>query len=264
VRRPEESPLALLQRRFFELVVGPAPRDADVERLMVGDQRASAVERLDVYANMYFFRILDVLRDHFPKLAAAVGDDAFRELGAAYLRAHPSTDPSLRNVGRAVPGFVRAHGATAGRPWLAELAALEWARLDVFDRADVGLLARERLAALPPDAFAHLALALVPAHEVVAARHAVEDTWRALEAGGALAPPREAPAGYALLVWRRGVDVYHRPLEPGEAEALALVRAGTTFGALCTLLGREREASEAAVLAVELLGRWLADELLAG
>jgi len=63
-------------------------------------------------------------------------------------------------------------------------------------------------------------------------------------------------------VWRRGVDVYHRPLEPGEAEPLALLRAGTTFGALCTLLGREREESEAAALAVELLGRWLADELL--
>jgi hypothetical protein len=251
-----------MQRRFFALISAPAsarPADAEaaINSMIVGDARASAAERLDVYAGMYFFRIRDVLREYFPKLAALLGEDDFEELAADYLAAHPSTHPSLRYVGRALPGFVVGHAAARERPWLAELAALEWARLDVFDRADVPPLAREALAALPPEAFADLALRAVPACELVPARHAIEETWRSLE------PPPAAPAAHALLVWRRDVTVHHRPLEPDEADTLALVRAGTTFGALCAHLGERREPADAAQLAAGLLARWLADELLA-
>jgi hypothetical protein len=262
--RPAPTPtLAAMQRRFFALISAPAsarPADAGaaIDSMIVGDARASAAERLDVYAGMYFFRIRDVLREYFPKLAAVLGEEDFGDLAADYLQAHPSTHPSLRHVGRALPGFIVGHGAARERPWLAELAALEHARLDVHDRADVPLLAREALAAVPPEAFADLALRAVPAIELVPARHAVEQTWRSLE------PPPAAPAGHTLLVWRHGVTVHHRPLEPDEADALALVRAGTAFGALCARLGERREPADAAQLAATFLARWLADELLAG
>ena len=107
------------------------------------------------------------------------------------------------------------------------------------------------------------------------ARHAVDRLWRAVESreqssrsptrsGEPVpeAPPPSEPA-HTLLVWRRGVTVYHRPLEPLEAGALALVRAGTRFGTLCAELGREADAAQAARRAAALLGQWVADELLA-
>jgi hypothetical protein len=274
MRRPADvSSLALLQRRFFELVVAPEgvattmaargiPR-AELEALVVGDARAGAVERLDVYANMYFFRIRDVLRDYFPKLAAVLGEAAFHDLVTDYLVAHPSTHPSLRYVGRALPAFVAKHRRGIDRPWLGELAALEWARLDVFDRADAVVLTREAVARLAPEAFADLALPLVPALEVVRTAHAVEETWREIEAGGAARAPEPAPPGHALLVWRRGVVVHHRPLGLDEIGGLEVLRAGGSFGKLCEMLGRALEPEEAAGLAAGLLGRWLADELLA-
>jgi hypothetical protein len=263
--------LARLQARLFGLITAPESVEKtlasegaaarDLEAIVVGDARASAVERLDVYANMYFLRIRDVLADYFPKLRAVLGAAAFHDLVTDYLIAHPSTHPSLRNVGRALSAFIASQ--VAREPWHAELAALEWARLDVFDRADAAPLAREPLAALPPDAFADLALSLVPALEVVATRHAVEQTWRALEDGGPAtgAPPAAAP-GHGLLVWRRGVVVHHRPLDGLEARALARLKGGCTFGALCADLGRDRADDEAAALAAGFLGRWLADELL--
>ena len=266
--------LAELQRRFFELVTGPegvarelARRDVperELEAIIVGDARASAVERLDVYANMYFFRILDVLRADTPKLAAALGDDAFHDLATDYLQAHPSRHPSLRHVGAALPGFVAGHAVATSRPWLAELAALEWARVEVFDRPDADVLAREALAGLPPEAFAALALTPVPALAVVPAAFAVEDTWRAVEAGGSAAAPAGAPEGHALLVWRRGVTVHHRAVDATERRALERLLAGTTFGALCADLAEATGSDEAAAaLAARCLGQWLADELLA-
>jgi hypothetical protein len=275
---PDGPTLAELQRRFFELVTGQqgvakelAARripEREVTDVIAGDARASAVERLDVYANMYFFRILDVLRADYPKLAAVLDGDAFHDLATDYLQAHPSRHPSLRFVGAALPGFLAAHRAAARRPWLAELAALEWARVDVFDRADAAAVSREALAALAPEGFAELALAPVPACALVPAAWAVEDLWRALEAGdgdGApLPPPAPAPAGHALLVWRRGVTVHHRPVEAGERFALERLLARTTFGTLCADLGEVLGSEPAAAeLAARCLAQWLADELLA-
>jgi hypothetical protein len=271
-------PLAELQRRFFELVTAPEGVARELEKrglraeavsaIVNGDARASAVERLDVYANMYFFRILDVLRDDFPTLLAAIGDGAFHNLATDYLQAHPSRHPSLRWVGAALPGFLRAHALAAERAWLAELAAFEWALVDVFDRADTPALGRDDVAAVAPQAFASIALAPVAAFEVVPAAFAVEEVWRAVQHRPderPAAPPRaEAPDGHALVVWRRGVTVQHRAALPGERGALALVREGTTFGALCTALGEQAASeAEAAALAVRLLHQWLSDELLA-
>ena len=271
--------LAELQREFFELVTGREgvareltarglPEAHVAESLCItGDARASAVERLDVYANMYFFRILDVLHADYPKVRRALGDDAFHNLATDYLAAHPSRHPSLRFVGAALPGFVAARGGDA---WLAELAALEWARVDVFDRADAPVLARETLAAMAPEAFADARLTTIPAFELVPAAWAVEEPWRWIEEHGGddaeatVAAPARAPAGHALVVWRRGTTVHHRSAKAREAAALSLGREGTTFGALCSVLGESSSEEEAAALAVAFLGWWLADELLAG
>jgi hypothetical protein len=273
VSRAESPSLAELQRRFFQLVTAPEgvaeelaahniPPD-ELASMVVGDRRASAVERLDVYANMYFYRILDVLRTDYPKLLAVVGDAAFHNLATDYLVAHPSRHPSLRFVGSALPGFVASHALGARRPWLAELAALEWARVDVFDRADVRLLTRDTLAARPPEAFAALALGPIPAHELVTVTHDVEETWRVVEGGREPEPPRPTEEPRTLLVWRRGVTVHHRLVDEFERAALELVRAGTTFGLLCSALGaRLPSEEEAAARAAGFLGRWLADELL--
>jgi hypothetical protein len=268
--------LAELQRRFFELVTGAegvakelAARgiaEPALAALVAGDERASAVERLDVYANMYFFRILDVLRGDYPKLVAVLGDDTFHNLATDYLQAHPSRHPSLRFVGAALPEFLASHAAVAGRPWVRELAALEWARVDVFDRTDAPVLSREALADVAPEAFAALALAPVPACALVPAAFTVEDVWRAVEDDVERAPPAPvaAPAGHALLVWRRGVTVHHRAVEASERRALELLLGRPSFGELCAALGEALGSDDAAAtLAARCLGQWLGDELLA-
>ncbi|HEX4405716.1 MAG TPA: DNA-binding domain-containing protein, partial [Polyangia bacterium] len=265
---------AELQRRFFELVTGPegvakelATRglpDGAVAAIIEGDARASAIERLDVYANMYFFRILDVLRSDYPKLLAVVGDDAFHDLATDYLQAHPSRHPSLRFVGAALPTFVAKHALAEERPWLGALAALEWARVDVFDRADAAPLTREALATAAPEDFATLPLVPVPASALVPVAWTVEETWRAIEDGRAPEAPATAAPGHALLIWRRDLTVHHRAVPTDERRAIELLLGRTTFGALCTALGDEADSEEdAAARAVQLLGHWLADELLA-
>jgi hypothetical protein len=273
---PGAPSLAEIERQFFALITAPrgvaagltaqGRTTAQLGQVIAGDARASAVDRLDVYANMYFYRIRDTLRDYFPATAAVLDEAGFHNLITDYLLAHPSRHPSLREVGRWLPEFVATHGLAAARPWLGQLAALEWARLDVFDRADQPPLTRERLATLAAEAFTTLALPLVAAHELVEGPHAVEEIWAAVQTSQPVpeAPSITPPPGSALLVWRRELTVYHRRVEAPEAQALTWLRAGLNFGALCERLADDRSPQAAAQLASVWLSTWLADELIAG
>jgi hypothetical protein len=256
---PADVPsLREVQARFFGLITAPESVEkamdavgvtaAELEQVIASDARKSAVERLDIYANMYFFRIRDVLAELFPKLAAAAGEAAFHNLVTDYLVVHPSTHPSLRNVGRHLPAFLarerrRSFGTTGA---FADIAALDWARLDLYDAADAEPLTMDRLRALPPEAFAGLLLRMIPAYRLITLRYPVDDL-----------PPGP------VLVWRQEGDVYHRVLETREAAALAQIGDDTRFGHLCDWLSRELpDENEAAQAAFQLLAQWATDEIL--
>jgi putative DNA-binding protein len=259
------------QQLFWRLISAPEGvasglrqidmKSDELERLLGGDARLDAVERLDIYANMYFFRLLDILRGDFEALLAVVGDDAFHNLVTDYLVACPSQHPSVRNVGARLPGFVAAHALASERPWLGELAALERARVELFDGPDAAPLTLDELRALPPDQFVRLPLPLVPSHLFVEAGFAVDEVWRAVEEKAELRPP--APEPRTLLVWRHQLVVYHRPLEPLEREALARAQKGAPFGVVCDLLSERLPVEEAAPAAFRMLARWVGDGLIA-
>jgi hypothetical protein len=262
--------LADVEARFYELVTardsvaatvearGPDLRHA-VEEMVAGDARLPALARLEIYADMYFVRIHDVLCDEYAKTAAALGARAFHGLVLDYLDACRPDHPSMREVGARLPAFLAAHPATARRPWLAELARLERARLEMVDSADAETLTLEALRALPPEKFSPLCLRLVPSHALFAVRFDVVPLWRSDDLGATL--PEPSPT--ALLVWRHELEVLHRAVDGEEADWLRRLEAGdVTFEELCAGLGRGRTDEAAAARAFELVGRWASDGLL--
>lgn len=261
--------LADVEARFYELVTarasvaatvaarGPEGRSA-VEEMVAGDARLPAIARLEIYADMYFVRIHDVLADEYAKTAAALGAVAFHELVLDYLDACRPEHPSMSEVGARLPAFLAAHPATAERPWLAELARLERARLEMVDSADAEALTLDALRALLPEQFAPLRLRLVPSHALFASRYDVVSLWRSPDL---VAVPEPSPA--ALLVWRRELEVLHRAVDSEEADWLRRLEAGDVrFEELCDGLGRGRSDEAAAARAFELVGRWATDGLL--
>ena len=265
--------LAALQRRFFRLVLAPRGVGEAAPTLFRDDaaalplrgwirapDEAGAVRRLDIYANMYFFRLLDVLRADYPKLTAAIGDDAMHNLATDYLLAHPSDHPSLRQLGRHLPAWLRAHALAAERPPLADLAELEWARIEAFDVADQAVLERADAAALTADAWPSHVFQAVGSARLLRLAHPAHEMWDALENGRPCPPIGACPTD--VLVWRGGWQPRHRPVEAGESAALACVLAGRPFSAVCQVVGEGRSEAEAAPLAVAFLLRWIDERLL--
>jgi hypothetical protein len=262
--------LADVEARFYELVTardsvaatvaaaGPEVRRA-VEQMVAGDARLPAIARLEIYADMYFARIREVLADEYAKTASALGRAAFHALVVDYLDACRPDHPSMREVGARLPAFLAAHPTGARQPWLAELARLERARLEMVDSADAETLTLEALRTLPPERFATLNLRLVPSHALLATRFDVVPLWRSDDPGTAV----PAPSPTALVVWRRELEVLHRAVDSEEADWLRrLASANTTFPELCDGLGRGRSDQAAAARAFELVGRWASDGLL--
>ena len=108
--RTPRLPLASLQAALLSRITGREPGGPPfaVASSIRGDARGSAEERLAVHAFMYRSRFIEALASQFPRLARLVGADPFADLTAAYVADWPSRHPSLRELGRALPGWLAA------------------------------------------------------------------------------------------------------------------------------------------------------------
>ena len=256
--------LAETQALFHALVTrGPEADPAGLDACFAGTPDLSAPERVGIYANMFLWRQIEALREGFPKLAALLGDERFCALCRDYVREHPSEHHDIGKLGRALPAFLGRHPAPE-RPDLADLAALEWARCEVFLAAPDRPIGRQDLRAVPSAVFPRARLRLVPALRLLALRHRVAGLWRRLEEGQEPGPVEPGPA--ALAVWRSGDQILHSSLEIDEAAALEAARSGGPLDRVCASFARRRDpaASAFAALASWLDEGWVAAVVTAG
>ena len=222
-------------------------RSLEIQRCFTGSPELTAAERVEIYADMYLWRLVDALREDYPKLAALLGDERFYALAEAYVREHPSAHHDLGRLGVHLAAFLRAH-PDPGRPDLADLAALEWARSEVFFEAKEAPARQDALAALPPERFPEARLRLAPALRLLAVEHDAVGLWRALEHGAGVPPP--VPEIQAIAVWRSEFDVFHAALELDEATALESVASGDPLARVCAAFNRREDAAGAAFSAI--------------
>jgi hypothetical protein len=261
------------QRWFFELLsdLDPLPRAVEAHALrepsalplarwLRAEDERSAARALEIYRDMRFFRLVESLQQDFPSARAWLGADEFAALVRAYLRARPSSAPSLRDLGAAFPHFVRDY--ESGRDDLADLCALDWARLSAFDATDVSALDPTTLAEIPPERWSELELRLIPGARTLQLSHAVEAAWLALDRGDA-APASEARA-QSLLVWKWGFDVRHRVIAEWELGCASALRSGLSLQALCERFAEAAPPDPAgpAAFVFAQLRQWSVDGLL--
>ncbi len=261
--------LETLQRLLQRLIATPAEalRELEAERamvpgglesLIVGDLRLSALRRLEIYADAYFQRLLDVMREDFPATRTVVDDDNFTGLVREYLVRHPPTEPSVFHLGRHFPRFLADRRGV--EKFVAELARLERTTIEVFHAPDADPLDAGTMRAMPPERWPALVLRTHPALRMVDGEWAVGELLRAISERAPWSSPRRGPV--SIVVWRQGAQVYYRTLDPGEREALGIAIEGATFAEICAAAA-EKIAGDTVEAINRMLARWLADEILA-
>jgi len=251
--------LAETQALFYEILTGADPVAPErIDACFAGTPDLPAVERVAIYADMYLWRLVEALRETFPKLVRHLGDERFAALAEDYLRRNPSEHHDVGQVGRRLPAFLREYPDPA-RPDLADLAELEWARHRVFFAPPAAPVGPEAFAGLDPEAFTRTGLRLSPALEVLVLDHPAAPLWRALEDGVPPEPPSTGPS--AVAVWRSGFDVFHAPLSLDEAVALEGARSGDSLAKICAAFA---DRADPAAAAHQALSSWLAEGWVVG
>lgn len=257
-----------LQSRFFYSIARPI-QSSDEEwrgfdpllvRAIQPQGQLGPHERLDIYAQMYCARLLDALLEDFPRIAAILGEDQFRELGRLYLRQHPSTHPSLRYLGDHFPEFVATQSVSRVLLFTPDLARLERARVEVFDAPDSESLRSEDLQTIPPEAWATIRFRVIPALEILTCTWPVHHIWKN-ESFTASDEIHQSPT--VLRVWRQDFAVYQASMDVIEHTALTALCAGEPFAVVCDTIAPLFDPTDDVSATIgSLLLRWIEDGIL--
>jgi hypothetical protein len=222
----------------------------------------SKIERMEVYANDYYWRLAGVLEEHFPMVAWMLGHVDFHNLVTDYVLVCPSRDPDLREFSRGFPSFLAEHEEGLAQPELVEVARVELDRVRVLTLPDERPLTIEALEAVALDEWPELRFQASASVRLHALRRAFTPMYGLCREGWSLADARQRyPARPShVLVWRRSLSTVHRDLEVAEARALAALIVGRSFTEICATAARDGGATPAEV--ASWLRRWVDDGLI--
>jgi len=260
-----------VQGLLYRLIVAPSgvadglQAESDLppgglDAIVRGYGHLSAIERVDIYADMYFYRLLDCLKEDYPATLAVVGATNFHNLITGYLIAHPPSHPSVLYAGRHLAAFLDSHPLRAEWPFVADLARLERALIEVFHGPDASVLRADELRLVAPADWPMLVLKAHPALQLLPVRWKVTEVVRAIEEKRDWQTPEHAQCN--VLVWRRNNQCYYRDVSGVELPAIRALRDGLSFAALCELIEAAAPERDPAAHLSELLERWLADSIL--
>ncbi len=102
-----EPPLRDLQTWMRDALLYPRQvSSAETERRLVASPLLSAAEGLAIYQRGYFLRIAHCMREQFPALCHALGEDLFNDFVAEYIRDKPPESYTLHDLGRRFPAWL--------------------------------------------------------------------------------------------------------------------------------------------------------------
>jgi len=195
--------------------------------VIVGDARYSREERLSVYAEAYFARVLQSLSEDFRSLRRLMGDEDFAGLIAAYLERHPSRCDGLEAVGFALPDFLEA--STGEHARLAALARLEWKVMESLHADTAPPRGTCPVSEAACDALASKPLVLNPSLRLLATRWDVDLFWN-----NQVEELHERARFLEIMRIDGRVEV--SSLSEREFSALELAASGRNLAEICELL----------------------------
>ncbi len=245
-------------------VVGAPPgegRRETLECMITAGPQLSALQRVQIYNDGYFARLLECLSDDYPALGYALGEETFTSLARAYIAQHPSRSRSLNAFGEKLAAFCRARS----EPWAhfaADLARLEWALVEVVHEPVSEGLAPDALARIPAADWQAARLLPSAGVRLLGFDYPVNDFYQAFRDELSPAMPGRAPS--ATAVYRQGLTLWRMGLEPRAAVLLKQLLSGVPLAAaVATLELRSRAAGTNDDLA-QRLPRWLGSWVQSG
>ena len=190
--------------------------------------------RFGIYRNNVAASLTDAMADSYPVVQQLVGDAFFRAMAGEFVGAFPPRSPVLAWYGASFPDFIAAFPPVAELPYLADVARLEWRRVESWHSADAVPVTECDLTNLLADEakLARSRFVLHPAARLLTSRYPVASLWAAHQsdtAEVALGQIDMSTPETALLV-RPDLDVEIFRIESAAGKFIERLNAGVTFG----------------------------------
>ncbi len=209
-------------RAFAAALAEPSAAPPAMTRGRLG---APDARRFSVYRNNVAVGLIGALEARYPVARRIAGDDAFRALARAYIRAKKPRSPVMIAYGEDFPEFVAS--CEGAEPCLADLARLENAWVEAYHAADAAAATIGDLAELSPDLLPGTRIAFHPAARILRFSTPAASLWASAQSGGPAAPIDGSPED--ALVTRPDADVRVRILPPLGYDFAMRLREGATL-----------------------------------
>ena len=187
-----KSELKKLQINFAQIIRRPLTKDDK----MLPDNRAKSIakaskklsehQRMQIYAQQYWWRIKQSFDDDFETVAKLVTFDKYQAIRDLYLVKYPSISFTLRDLGSRFPKFIKTTKSkfvvNTNRKKLAEAASYDWERIECYDTASLPALTDEAIAdikfftkKLTIQPYIRLLELDYPVHKVLMNRHSIQN-----------------------------------------------------------------------------------------
>jgi hypothetical protein len=230
------KPLVAYQREFIDLLF----RKDFAKSLASLSTDPKAEQRFRVYRRMARHRLTDVIENSFPRLRVALGDlDPMIE---RWFDEAPPRSPYIRDIAGEFAKWLSTAELANVPPWASELAAFEWATLDVQHAHEEEGAEDVRVSEIGELDFERPAI-LTPAHRILRTRYAVH---RIPEDVTGI--PEVEEGAFTLCIYRDPASHEPRVLElsPIAAAIIEEVRSGDR-----TVVEAVRAASERVGFAID-------------
>ncbi len=197
-----------------------------------GRMGAPDARRFAVYRNNVAVGLIGALEARYPVSRRIAGDDLFRAMARAFVRAHKPRSPVMIAYGAEFPEFVADYlaGGEAGSSVaaLVDVARLENAWVEAYHAGDAGVATVGELAALSPDRLPETRIVFHPATQLLRFATPAASLWASRQSG--TERPASEPVGAEdALITRPDCDVRVRVLPPLAYDFALSLREGATL-----------------------------------
>lgn len=243
---PDESPdLERMERWMHAVFTHPGGAEAGLQGaeaqeifpmsidaldgLVLPSKNLTAVERLSIYADMYYWRLIDVLAEEFPTVRHVLGPEQFTVVVKDYLERHPSTTYTLNHLGSRFAGYIEEEARELPhREFIAAVARVERAMEDVFDESYAEPITIDDLSSLSMEGLGDVHLQIIPALRLLELDYPVNDYITAVREERHMDIP--LLANTCIAVYRSNYKPWRVDLEPQRYALLSYLQQGKSLG----------------------------------
>ena len=221
-------PLPELQAGF-----GRALRDTAAPLPPIRAKGPDAARRLQVYQHNHEIALSSALRAVYEVTARLVGEDFFTDAAAAYVRQNPSHGGNIQDYGGSFPAFLATYSPAESLPYLADVASLEWRRLQTAVAPTHTPMDLKALGAVPAEDLPDLYFHHQPAARAFESPYPVLSIWEFCQEAEPEGKLDLGLGSQCVLFSRPALDVEMRLLSQGEYAFLQRLCRGANFETAC-------------------------------